>query len=96
MRRTGCFSHAPVQKKEEEGYITISGQEAVESKARGLLKKAEERVYISAGQSFLKVVLPDLQTLSDAGKKVVITQTGKSYKNQGPFTVPGTKKGRWE
>ena len=34
--------HAPVQKKEEEGYITISGQEAVESKARGLLKKAED------------------------------------------------------
>ncbi len=86
--------HAPVQKKEEEGYITISGQEAVESKARGLLKKAEERVYISAGQSFLKVVLPDLQTLSDAGKKVVIITDWEELQEPGTIYRAGDKKGQ--
>ena len=33
--------HAPVRKEEEEGYITISGQETIEAKARALLKRAK-------------------------------------------------------
>lgn len=68
----------------------------MESKARGLLKKAEERVYISAGQSFLKVVLPDLQTLSDAGKKVVIITDWEELQEPGTIYRAGDKKGRWE
>lgn len=64
--------HAPVQKVEEEGYITISGQELIESKARALLKKTEERVYISSGRAFLEEIMPELTDLAEKGKKVVV------------------------
>lgn len=86
--------HAPIQKQEEEGYITISGQEAVEAKARALLKKTEERVYVSGGKSFLEVLLPELTDLSEKGKKVVIITDWKEYEGPGTVYRAEDKKGQ--
>ena len=75
--------HAPVRKEEEEGYITISGQETIEAKARALLKRAKERVYLSSGQAFLEAVLPELTEFAGDGKKVVIITDWEAYVGPG-------------
>lgn len=86
--------HAPVQKVEEEGYITISGQEMIESKARALLKKAEERVYISSGRAFLEILMPELKELTGKGKKVVVITDWKELSEPGKVYYSGDKKGQ--
>lgn len=74
--------HAPSVRTEEEGYITIVGEENIENKAKKLLQSTKERVYVSAGKEFLDVILPELEKISDEGKKVVVLTDCTDY--QGP------------
>ena len=88
--------HAPVRKEEEEGYITISGQETIEAKARALLKRAKERVYLSSGQAFLEAVLPELTEFAGDGKRSSLLRTGKRMSALGRYITLQTGKDRWE
>ena len=62
----------PLQKSEQEGYITITGDHHIYGKIKNMLENAHMRVYISiAGQLFPKIS-DDINSLLRQKKKVVI------------------------
>ena len=89
-----CEDKIDQLKEEEEGYITISGQETIEAKARALLKRAKERVYLSSGQAFLEAVLPELTEFAGDGKKVVIITDWEAYVGPGKVYYTADRKGQ--
>jgi len=89
-----CEDKIDQLKEEEEGYITISGQETIEAKARALLKRAKERVYLSSGRAFLEAVLPELTEFAGDGKKVVIITDWEAYVGPGKVYYTADRKGQ--
>ena len=55
-----------------EGYITIEGASHILDKMRNILKKVDEKVYISLTRNYLLLLVGELQTLIAAKKQVVI------------------------
>jgi len=72
------------KKPEEEGYITIEGDEHILNKIRNLLKQVDERVYISGSRVQISDIEEDIRRLSGADKKVVII-------TDAPFDLAGVK-----
>jgi len=67
---------APEKKQETEGYITIKGEMNILNKARHMILFARERVYISASQSILERLIPEMKMAIEGGIKLVcITNT---------------------
>lgn len=64
--------HIPDRKRQEEGYITIEGEEHIRDKVRNLLTNAQERIYISCTGSYLSLFKEYLEQLLLNKKKVVI------------------------
>ena len=69
--RNWLIAHVPSERTYVEGYITIEGADHILDKMRNILKKVEERVYISLTRNYLLLV-GELQTLIAAKKQVVI------------------------
>ena len=58
------------EQKEEEGYVTIDGQEHISDKIHNLLANVEERVYCSCSGVCLEQLKGQLKELTEKGKKV--------------------------
>ncbi len=70
--RNWLIAHVPSERTYVEGYITIEGADHILDKMRNILKKVEERVYISRTRNYLLLLVGELQTLIAAKKQVVI------------------------
>ncbi len=70
--RNWLIAHVPSERTYVEGYITIEGADHILDKMRNILKKVEERVYISLTRKYLLLLVGELQTLIAAKKQVVI------------------------
>ena len=70
--RNWLIAHVPSERTYVEGYITIEGADHILDKMRNILKKVEERVYISLTRNYLLLLVGELQTLIAAKKQVVI------------------------
>ena len=57
------------EQKEEEGYVTIDGQEHISDKIHNLLANVEERVYCSCSGVCLEQLKGQLKELTEKGKK---------------------------
>ena len=66
------IGHMPSGKVYVEGYITIEGASHILDKMRNILKKVDEKVYISLTRNYLLLLVGELQTLIAAKKQVVI------------------------
>jgi len=66
------IGHMPSGKTYVEGYITIEGANHILDKMRNILKKVDEKVYISLTRNYLLLLVGELQTLIAAKKQVVI------------------------
>lgn len=66
------IGHMPSGKTYVEGYITIEGASHILDKMRNILKKVDEKVYISLTRNYLLLLVGELQTLIAAKKQVVI------------------------
>ena len=84
--------HAPEEKVEETGYITIEGVEHIQDKVRNLLLHAEERVYLSCTVQYLPQFEKELNQLQNAGKKVVVITDGEPEACSGTVYI-GEEKG---
>jgi sugar-specific transcriptional regulator TrmB len=63
---------APEKRKEVEGYITIKGEKHIMNKARQMILEAKERVYLSASDQVLKVLIFDVKDAMKRGIKMVL------------------------
>lgn len=70
--RKWLLTHAPSEKTEDEGYITIEGRGHILNKMRNLLSNVEERAYISCTSNYLLLFVEELDRLNDLDKKLVI------------------------
>lgn len=70
--RQWLMTHVPSEKTHSEGYVTIEGSQNIMNKVRNLLERVEERVYISCTRNYLLLIVRELDTLIERGKKVVI------------------------
>ena len=85
-------ANLPDEKIEEEGYITIEGEENIRNKIRRLLTNAEERVYISGYPAFIREFEPELLRLISQNKKVVVL-TEETIDMPGAISYLSEKKG---
>ncbi len=72
----------PQKRAEMEGYITIEGEQNILNKVKNLISQANERVYLSCTAEYLDVFRPELESLIEKGRKVVIL-TDALYKLEG-------------
>ncbi|MCP1109097.1 sugar-specific transcriptional regulator TrmB [Lachnospiraceae bacterium PF1-21] len=70
--KSWLVKHAPDEKQETEGYITIEGEVNILDKMKNLLLETTERAYISCNRSFLLNFIGELEILKAQHKKVVI------------------------
>lgn len=89
MEEDWIVMHAPAQKTEEEGYITVAGPENIRSKVKTLLAGTKERVYVSGSREFLEFAKPELERLWEEGKKVVVITDSDTF--SGPGKIYRTK-----
>ncbi len=66
----------PKARKNSEPYITISGFRHILHKMKNIIHEARERVYISASETELPLILPDLEAAMQRGLKVVAITSG--------------------
>lgn len=62
----------PRQESEEDGYITVDGEENIRNRIHNLLDKAEERVYLSCSAACLEQLHKPLSNLAEKGRKIVL------------------------
>ncbi|HIW22079.1 MAG TPA: HTH domain-containing protein [Candidatus Dorea intestinavium] len=70
--RKWLIKHAPDEKEETEGYITIEGYTNILNKIKNMLDTAKDRVYISCTRNYLLYLVRELQELRQRNVKVVI------------------------
>ena len=70
--RKWLLSHAPSEKSEDEGYITIEGRQHILNKMKNLLSNVEDRAYISCTSNYLLLLVEELDRLNELDKKLVI------------------------
>ena len=80
------------EKTEEEGYITIEGEEHIRDKIQNLMEKAEERVYLSCSRACLDGLGNELGMLVKEGRKLVLI-TDAPYHLQGALVYVTEEKG---
>lgn len=66
----------PKTRKTCEPYITITGYRHILQKMRNIIHEARERVYISASEKELSLILPELEEAMKRGLKVVAITSG--------------------
>ncbi len=74
----------PKKKVEEEGYLTIEGDQNIENRIHSMIEAVEKRIYIRMQSELVLHYLPELLQLKEKGKKVVVITDQKL-----PF--PGAK-----
>lgn len=79
-------------KPEEEGYITVEGEEHIRDKIRNLIEKAEERVYLSCSRICLDSLAEELRMLVTTGRKLVLI-TDAPYHMEGALVYVTEEKG---
>ena len=72
----------PREESEEDGYITVDGEEHIRDRIHNLLEKAEERVYLSCSADCLEQMREILSVLREKGRKIVLI-------TDRPFTLDG-------
>lgn len=65
-------SHMPKVRENEEGYLTITGDEQISHKVKNMLLSAKKRVYLSMSAKNLRQFLPELNELQKKRIKIVI------------------------
>ncbi len=65
------IANIPKVKEEEEGYLTISGDEQILHKGKNMLLAAKKRVYLSMSSSNMELFLPELKQLQKKEIKMV-------------------------
>lgn len=65
-------SHMPKVKDNEEGYLTITGDEQILHKIKNMLLSAKKRVYLSMSAKNIRPFLPELKKLQEKKIKIVI------------------------
>ena len=75
-------ANMPVERENEEGYLTITGDEQILHKVKNMLLSARKRVYLSMSYQNLKQFLPELKQLRDNKIKIVIL-SNKRFDFQG-------------
>lgn len=63
--------------KQGEGYVTITGYRHICDKIRNMLESAEQRVYLSAPVSLIRLLHQDLQGVAEKQIKVVLITDGE-------------------
>lgn len=91
VERDWMLKNLPDEKVEEDGYITIEGEDNIRDKMINLLRQTNERVYLSCSLVCLREFQPELEKLLKAKKKVVILTDG-SFEMQGALVYVGEKK----
>ncbi len=84
----------PKKQEEIEGYLTIEGKEHIFNKMETMILNAKERLYISASEPILKILLPTLQDAVDRDLKVVII-TSRPFQLKGA-TLYYTEKSEYQ
>lgn len=69
-------AHAPEQRIEADGYITIQGDVNIRNRMRRMLSETEHRLYLLAPSSIVKDFADELEALIASGKKVVLLTDG--------------------
>ena len=67
----------PREKSEEEGYITVEGEDNILDRICCLLENAEERVYLSCSAACLEQLREPLSHLAEKGRKIVLVTDRK-------------------
>lgn len=62
----------PEKKEDNEGYITIKGQQHILDKMKNMLLEAKERAYLSMAKESLAAILEELKDGVERGLKIVI------------------------
>lgn len=62
----------PREKQQEEGYLTIRGDEQIVHKIENMLLSAKKRVYLSMAEQDLRQFLPELEKLRQKKIKIVL------------------------
>jgi sugar-specific transcriptional regulator TrmB len=65
-----------LDRKEDDGYITIQGYINILDKLRIMIKQTEKRIYLSATYDIIRLYEKELITLCQDGKKVVLIANG--------------------
>ena len=60
------------EESEEDGYITVEGEDNIRNRIHNLLEKAEERVYLSCSVVCLEQLRDTLSGLEEKGRKIVL------------------------
>lgn len=66
------LKNMPVMKEASEGYITIEGASNIKNKIIAMLKKAEQRIYLSAPSGFIETMQEELREASERKIKLVL------------------------
>ena len=72
MRRELLVTHMPRVKREKEGYVTISSDENITDKAKNMLSRASQRVYLSMSARLLRYFEKELELLAARKIKAVV------------------------
>lgn len=70
-----------LDRKEEDGYITIQGYINILDKLRVMIKKTEKRIYLSASYDIIKLYKKELLKLCEEEKKIVLIVNDDSFQN---------------
>lgn len=66
----------PQKQQEEEGYITIEGEQNIKNKVKNLISQAGERVYLSCTAACAEQFREELLQLAEQNKKTVLLTDG--------------------
>lgn len=80
------------EESEEEGYITVDGEENIRDRICCLLESAEERVYLSCSAACLEQLRGPLERLAERGRKIVLI-TDSTFAFEGALVYVTEAKG---
>lgn len=69
--------YMPKQKKEAEGYLTITGDAHIRNKVKNMIAQSEKRIYLSMTKNCVHIFENEIRTAVSEGKKVVIITDAK-------------------
>lgn len=70
--KTYLIEHIPSLKRQEIGYITITGSKNIWDKAINMIKEAEKRIYFSASWTVIKALQDEFLEVLQKGIKLVL------------------------
>ena len=62
----------PEPKAEQEGYLTIAGDKHIRDKVRNMIESAQQRIYLSMAEPFVRLFEKEIHTAVKNGRKVVV------------------------